>query len=137
MQGLRINITVKKQLFKTNRYFKMTITAFLLKIKKSPSEITFQNTMDVIEANYTFNSTSFVNGNIKNEVGQNSGSCKIFSFAKLQKLSKEEALNCFGDYYRNHVLGNPKGKDHQNIRNFMKTGWEGISFANEVLCLKA
>ncbi|NQY29435.1 MAG: HopJ type III effector protein [Flavobacteriaceae bacterium] len=114
----------------------MTITAFAQKIKMAPSEITFQNTMDVIEAYYTFSPTSFVNGNIKNEAGQNSGSCKIFSFAKLQKLNKEETLNCFGDYYRSHVLGNPKGEDHQNIRSFMKKGWEGISFSNEVLCLK-
>jgi len=114
----------------------MKITAFIQTIKGTPDSIVFQNTMDVIEANYTFKPTSFVNGDITNETGQNSGSCKLFSFAKLQKLNKDETLNCFGDYYRNDVLGNPKGEDHQNIRNFMKTGWEGISFSNEALCLK-
>jgi len=115
----------------------MTITAFIQKIKETPNEVTFENTLDVIEAYYVFNPTSFVNGSITNEVGENSGSCKLFSFSKLQKLNKDETLNCFGDYYRNDVLRNPEGSEHQNIRNFMKTGWEGISFSNEVLCLKA
>jgi hypothetical protein len=36
-------------------------------------------------------------------------------------------------YYFEDVLGNPNGTDHhQNIRNFMKTGWDGIAFT-EVL----
>jgi hypothetical protein len=31
------------------------------------------------------------------------------------------------------VLENLEGDDHQNIRNFMKYGWEGIQFKNEAL----
>jgi hypothetical protein len=51
-------------------------------------------------------------------------------------LSQEEALACFGAYYFEDVLKNPEGNDHLNIRNFMKTGWNGIRFESEALTLK-
>jgi hypothetical protein len=34
------------------------------------------------------------------------------------------------------VLKHPEATDHQNIRNFMKTGWEGIRFEGEALKAK-
>ncbi len=106
----------------------MTIQAFTAKLKQYPETISFQDTMAVIEANYTFTPTGFTNGTVTNAEGQNSGSCKLYAFAKLQQFTPEETLACFGEYYRKDVLENPKGEDHQNIRNFMNTGWEGISF---------
>jgi len=30
-------------------------------------------------------------------------------------------------------LKNPEGTDHQNIRNFMKSGWDGITFDQNAL----
>ena len=70
-----------------------------------------------------------------NEAGKNSGSCKLFSFAQINQLTKQQTLNCFGNYYKD-VLNTPEGNDHQNIRNFMKTGWEGIVFEGEALSKK-
>jgi len=110
----------------------MNISEFIKKLKNTPGEISFQNTMDIIDAHYSFEPVSFVNGSITNHAGQNSGSCKLFSFAKLQNLKKEETLSCFGEYYKS-VIQNQNGTDHQNIRNFMKTGWDGISFADQAL----
>ncbi|AXT52134.1 type III effector [Aquimarina sp. BL5] len=110
----------------------MNISEFIKKLRNTTAEITFQNTMDIIDAHYSFEPVSFINGNITNQAGENSGSCKLFSFAKLQNLEKEETLHCFGQYYRD-VLENPEGTDHQNIRNFMKTGWSGISFEGQAL----
>jgi len=52
----------------------------------------------------------------------------LFSFAKLQGLTEEQTLACFGIYYRDDVLKNPDADNHQNIRNFIKTGWAGIEF---------
>jgi hypothetical protein len=43
-------------------------------------------------------------------------------------------LSCFGAYYQEDVLGILT--EHQNIRNFMKTGWDGIAFYGEALELK-
>jgi len=33
-------------------------------------------------------------------------------------------------------LKNPTGNDHQNIRNFIKSGWNGISFEGDALTKK-
>jgi len=52
-------------------------------------------------------------------------------------LSQAETLACFGGYYFEEVVGNPEGTNHQNIRNFIKTGWNGIQFEGEALTLKA
>lgn len=68
-----------------------------------------------------------------NEANQNNGSCKIFSFAKMNNLSEKDTLALFGDFYRNDVLQNPEGEDHQNIRNFIKYGWNGIQFTEDAL----
>ncbi|MDR6968641.1 DNA-binding IscR family transcriptional regulator [Flavobacterium arsenatis] len=113
----------------------MTITAFLNQLQEHPKSINFQDTIQVIEGNYNFTPTAFQNGNQYNKVGENNGSCKIFAFAKLQNLSKDATLACFGAYYFEDVLQNPVGTDHQNIRNFMQTGWDGINFEGEALVL--
>jgi hypothetical protein len=114
----------------------MTINTFLDKLKQTPTTITFPETIAVIEENYDFIPTEFQNGLQHNASGENSGSCKLFAFALLQKLSKEETLACFGTYYFEEVLGDPNGSNHQNIRNFMNTGWDGIQFEGEALVLK-
>lgn len=111
----------------------MTLDDFLATLNSAPDTIQFSDTIAVIEAHYEFTPTAFRNGPIKNEVGQNSGSCKLLSFAKLQNLNEQQTLACFGDYYRIDVLQHPEAQDHQNIRNFMQFGWTGIHFDNQAL----
>jgi len=111
----------------------MTIEAFKEKLKTNPQEVEFSETIDVIESNFTFTPTAFQNGTAANASGTNNGSCKVFSFAILEGLSADETLACFGKYYFDDVLKNLDGNDHQNIRNFMKTGFGGIVFESEVL----
>jgi hypothetical protein len=114
----------------------MTINTFLDKLRQNPKANTFADTITTIEENYTFTPTAFKNGEQYNATGENSGSCKLFFFAQLQKLSVSETLACFGAYYFEEVLGDPNGTNHQNIRNFMKTGWNGIQFEGQALLLK-
>jgi len=102
-------------------------------LEKAPHEIQFKDVIAFIDAHYDFTPTRFTNGNTVNEADQNNGSCKVFSFAKLNDLSKDETLALFGDFYRTDVLQNPEGDDHQNIRNFIEFGWDGISFEGEAL----
>ncbi|RVT78330.1 type III effector [Flavobacterium sufflavum] len=111
----------------------MNIASFISKLKQTPEAITFPETIAVIEENYLFTPTAFQNGNTHNPAGTNSGSCKLFAFAKLQNLSQAETLACFGAFYRDEVLGDPEGTNHQNIRNFMVHGWNGIQFEGEAL----
>ena len=111
----------------------MSLIPFLQRLRDTPSQIEFSETMAAIEANYAYTPTAFRNGNAENSAGQNGGSCKIFAFAKLQGLSEPETLACFGRYYREDVLQHPEANDHQNIRNFMRSGWAGVVFEGEAL----
>ena len=108
----------------------------LQQLKNSPESIDFKEVITFIDENYNFTPTKFINGNTINEADQNNGSCKIFSFAKLNNFSKEETLALFGDFYRNDVLKNQEGNDHQNIRNFIQFGWNEISFDGGALTKK-
>lgn len=102
-------------------------------LEKSAGEISFKEVITFIDAHYDFTPTQFTNGNTVNEANQNNGSCKVFSFAQLNGLSKQETLDLFGEFYREDVLKNPAGTDHQNIRNFMEYGWEGVAFEGKAL----
>ena len=114
----------------------MLLVEFLEKLNTTPEAVTFDNTMAVIEENYRFNETAFTNGGTRNAAGQNSGSCKIFAFGHINDLTEAQTLQCFGDYYRTDVLGNPDGNDHQNIRNFIQHGWQGVNFDGNALVLR-
>lgn len=105
----------------------------LKQLKNKPEDIDFKEVIAYIDEQYDFTPTKFRNGNLVNEANEDNSSCKIFSFAKLNHFSKEETLFLFGAFYREDVLGNPEGNDHQNIRNFMEFGWDGISFEGEAL----
>lgn len=115
----------------------MSITSFLEKLKQTPNSVTFPEAIAVIDENYDFTPTAFENGTQHNAAGENSGSCKLFAFAQLQNLNQPETLACFGAYYFEEVLENPEGTNHQNIRNFIKTGWDGIHFKGVALTLKS
>ncbi len=118
---------------KKNQYNNHEHSSLFRKSKTNSNQITFPETIAVIEENYNFTPTAFQNGTQHNAAGENSGSCKLFSFAKLQNLSKEETLACFGAFYFEEVLGDPNGTNHQNIRNFINLGWDGIQFEGNAL----
>ena len=114
----------------------MSLASFLEKIKNNVP-VSFEETIAVITENYQYKATEFSNGlnedTLVNKAGTNEGSCKIFAFAKIHQLDQQQTLSLFGDYYRLDVLNDPQGTGHQNIRNFMKYGWEGICFKGEAL----
>ncbi len=114
----------------------MTLDDFLEKLKTQPDNIEFDQTMQVIQDNYTFQPTAFNNGPNLNAINTNEGSCRIFAFAKMNNLNPDQTLSCFGKYYCEDVLLHPENNDHANIRQFMKTGFEGIQFNNEPLVKK-
>ena len=114
----------------------MPINKLIEQINTQPDSIDFAEVIATIEANYTYTPSRFTNGDAINDAGTNEGSCKIFAFAKLHDLDEKQTLACFGQYYRDDVLGNSHGDDHANIRNFMHHGWAGISFDGEALQAK-
>ncbi len=114
----------------------MELQHFLDTLALTPEQIEFETTIAVIEANYDFTPTAFSNGTAHNGVGENNGSCKIFAFGLLNNLSKEATLACFGRFYREDVLQHPENNDHQNIRNFIVNGWDGVKFESPALDVK-
>lgn len=111
----------------------MTPQDFIASVNEDPENNSFSRTIEVIDENFQFTPTPFKNGNLENAANQNNGSCKIFAFAQIYQLEKDLTLACFGEIYFEEVLGDPLGKGHQNIRNFMKTGWDGIQFNGTAL----
>ncbi|MBN8446575.1 MAG: HopJ type III effector protein [Gammaproteobacteria bacterium] len=110
---------------------------FFLQLSTDPESITFEQSIELIDTLYDFTPTAFKNGEVENSAGENNGSCKILAFAALHQLSEPQTLQLFGDYYRLEVMPDIKGHNHANIRNFMRTGWDGISFSQQPLQGKA
>lgn len=100
--------------------------------------IDFEDTISLINSLYDYQPTRFSNGlsqPVINDAGKNEGSCRIFAFAQLNRLSEAETLACFGRFYRD-VLNQPAGTDHGNIRAFMRDGWAGVQFDGPALTAK-
>lgn len=95
----------------------------------------FNDVIAFIESKYTHTPTAFKNGAQENAADQNQGSAKVLAFGKLENLSVEDTLKLFAEHYQS-VLDTPEGTDHQNIRQFMANGWEGVSFDGTALTAK-
>ena len=115
----------------------MTVEELIHKIKTAPDALDFTEVITTIDNTYHYTPARLSNGTgskrIINPAGSNEGSCKIFAFGRLNKLTEQQTLACFGSYYREDVLQHPGNEDHANIRNFMASGWEGIDFESEAL----
>jgi len=109
----------------------MTPEQLIARIKQG-EQVTFKETLKVVEDHFVYTPVGFTNGQgqrpVVNPPGKNEGSCKIFALGKRYHLSPKETLALFGELYWKDVLENPDGTDHANIRTFMREGWEGIRF---------
>ncbi|WP_319782012.1 HopJ type III effector protein [Oceanisphaera sp. IT1-181] len=113
----------------------MTEQDLIQALQNKPEQLSFADTLAVIDGAYNFTPTAFTNGDLVNAAGENNGSCKIFAFGQLHQLSAEQAVAGFGEHYRG-VLADPTGQGHQNIRNFIKHGWSGIHYQGQPLARK-
>lgn len=98
-------------------------------------EAKFSDVIALIDAAYIHTPTAFTNGLQSNAATENQGSAKVFTFAQLKGLNKAETLSLFAEHYAS-VLNTPEANDHQNIRQFMINGWNGIKFEGSALTLK-
>ena len=95
----------------------------------------FADVLAFIEAHYQHTPTAFKNGAQSNAATENQGSAKVFSFAKLQGLNQADTLSLFAEHYA-AVLTTPDATDHQNIRQFMQHGWDGVTIDGTALSAK-
>ena len=112
------------------------ITTFLERLRRTPDTIHFAEVIALIDSHYNHAPTAFINGAATNQASENQGSAKVFSFARLHDLNEIETLHCFAEHFRT-VRDNPTGDDHQNIRQFMANGWQGIRLPNTCLTTKS
>ena len=112
----------------------MTQEAYLEELR-SGAQMDFADLMVLIDENFVHNPAAFTNGDLHNAADENQGSAKLFCFSAIHQLTPLETLHCFGQYYQ-EVLNDPKGTSHQNIRNFITYGWEGLKFNSPVLVKK-
>ena len=112
------------------------IRTFLERLGTTPKTIQFAEVIALIDSHYNHTPTAFVNGAATNQASENQGSAKVFSFARLHGLNETETLHCFAEHFR-AVSAHPTGDDHQNIRQFIANGWEGIELPNSCLTAKS
>ena len=112
---------------------KTEIAALLESLKAG--QTSFAGVLEFINNHYQHQPAAFKNGEAYNQADQNQGSARVFAFAALNGLSAENTLVLFAEHYQS-VLANPAGTDHQNIRQFMLHGWDGIVFESDALLAK-
>ncbi len=124
-------------LFNQQQALQSDMNAFRAKL--ASNSIEFSETLALVDKWYSLTPCSFTNGEGENRVenaqGTNEGSLKVFALSRLNGFTPEQALACFGEHYRD-VLATPKDQDHQNIRQFITHGWNGIQFSQAPLKLK-
>ena len=111
----------------------MEIHDFIANTHDTP--VKFADVIAFIDSHYDATPTAFTNGNKENLKEENQGSAKLLYFAKVNHLTVDETLHLFGEHYQ-HVLSDPHGDNHQNIRQFKEHGWEGLKFDDVVLSIK-
>lgn len=104
---------------------------FNANVEMDADALKFEEVMELIDTHFETGLIEFKNGDVLNKQGENEGSAKLLSYAALSDFDKDTTLKLWGQYYR-EVLADPDGDSHQNIRNFMKTGWEGVPFENGI-----
>lgn len=98
-------------------------------------KLKFSDVLTYIEQKYHYQARAFRNGTLHNQQHENQGSAKILSFAQLEGLNEQDTLALFAEHYQ-YVLTHPEGTEHQNIRQFMQHGWQGIYFETLALSKK-
>lgn len=92
----------------------------------------FDDTLALVERHFEYQPTAFQNGPLRNEAGENAGSCKVFALGRYCNLPEADTLRLFAQHYA-QVMDDPAGDSHGNIRQFISTGWSGIQFEDEPL----
>lgn len=113
----------------------MNTEQYLKKIQ-STEYVNFKEFIALIEKEYNFTNIAFKNGNLYNKDDENQGSAKVFCFALMYSLSKEQTLRCFGEHYKSVLNSKPEDKSHLNIRNFIKLGFKGLKIDKKALSKK-
>ena len=90
----------------------------------------FAESLAFIDTWFEFTPSNFFNNGVVNSHTENHGSAKVFALAQLSDFTKQQALLCFGEHYRN--LAHTPKNSHLNIRMLTSSNASlaNISFEN-------
>lgn len=94
----------------------------------------FSDVLAYIEARYQHTPTAFQNGAQYNAATENQGSAK-FSLCQVTRFRPSTNFKFICRTLR-ICISYPRGTDHQNIRQFMQNGWDGVKFEGQALTEK-
>ena len=97
------------------------IQTFLERLRSNADSVTFAEVIDLIDTYYLHTPTAFSNGSVVNQAGENQGSAKVLSFARLHGLTEQETLHCFAEHWRS-VRSNPMARIIKTFGNLCKMG---------------
>ncbi|WP_339843741.1 HopJ type III effector protein [uncultured Halopseudomonas sp.] len=92
----------------------------------------FADTLSFIDSYYLYQPSGFDNGPVRNNAGENQGSCKVLAMALDLGLNDLQTLQCFAEHYQS-VLASPDGHDHANIRALCDHGLAAVTFDSSPL----
>lgn len=117
----------------TNQLPAPKVSALLTAVQSG--DFTFLDVISFIDDHYHYTPTTFRNGEVNNTSGTNEGSCKVFGFAKANRLNQTDTLSLFCEHYKK-VQDTPSGHDHANIRAFRYWGWQAFDMPQSPLRLR-
>ena len=82
----------------------------------------FADTLSFIDSYYLYQPSGFDNGPVRNNAGENQGSCKVLAMALDLGLNDLQS-----------VLASPDGHDHANIRALCDHGLAAVTFDSSPL----
>ena len=111
------------------------IQSFIERLRLNADSIAFAEVIDLIDTYYHHTPTAFSNGSLINQAGENQGSAKVLSFARLHGLTNKRPFTVLPSIGVRCVQI-PMAADHQNIRQFMQNGWDGVQLSEACLTIK-
>ena len=107
------------------------------RLRLAPEHVSSEGVVAFIKDRFDDTPAGFAVGPVDDRIvsaaGDNEGSCKISTFARLNGLTDAQTLACFGRYNRDAVPGHPDGTDHPNIGAFMRHGLDAAAFEKQPL----
>jgi len=85
----------------------------------------FEHVLKLIDCHFTVGAFSFGIGNVENKANENQNSFKVLVAAKFLGLNSDATVKLWGQHYH-HVIADPTGSSHGNLRQFLKYGWEVV-----------
>lgn len=88
-----------------------------LRDEETTRTIELNDVLEVLRSKYSWTNQTFRNGDLMNDEDENQASGLLLAWAVKNKLTSSQVMRCYGKFAREL---DPRGSDHQNIREVLK-----------------